>query len=125
MASCHRTIASGCIMRLMSSPGIDRRGFLGSAAATAAFFTMHDLAIAAGQTALIPQEEPKRPRLLSIELQSGASMAAMKAFYGKTLDLRLLDEKADRFSVEAGESRITFVSSNEIVAGKAPFYHFA
>ena len=88
------------------------------------------------QTPLIPQEEPKRPRLLSIELQSGASMAAMKAFYGKTLDLRLLDEKADlstvapgakvdRFSVEAGESRITFVNSSEIVGGKAPFYHFA
>jgi hypothetical protein len=49
----------------------------------------------------------------------------MKAFYGKTLDLRLLDEKADRFTVEAGETRITFVDSAETAGGRAPFYHFA
>ena len=109
----------------MSPPGIGRRGFLGSAAATAAIFTLHDLAIVEAQTPLIPQEEPKRPRLLSLELQSGAPMSAMKSFYGKTLDLRLLDEKADRFSVEAGESRITFISSAETINGRAPFYHFA
>ena len=27
--------------------------------------------------------------------------------------------------VEAGETRITFVSSADVVAGRAPFYHFA
>ena len=109
----------------MSPQRIDRRGFLGSAAATAAFFALHDLTSVAGQTPLVPQEEPKRPRLLSLELQCGAPTSAMKAFYGKSLDLRLLDEKADRFSVEAGDSRITFVNNSETVGGKAPFYHFA
>ena len=52
-------------------------------------------------------------------------MNAMKAFYGKTLDLRIMDEKADRFTVEAGESRITFANSAETVEGRQPFYHFA
>jgi catechol-2,3-dioxygenase len=52
-------------------------------------------------------------------------MAAMKAFYGKTLDLRLLDVKDTSFAVEAGESRITFISSTETAGGRAPFYHFA
>lgn len=104
---------------------IDRRQFLSSAAVTAAFFAMHDRA-AAGAQGTSAQAEPKRPHLLSLELLAGAStMAAMRTFYGKTLDLRLLDDKADRFTVEAGESRITFVASEEAVDGRAPFYHFA
>ena len=111
----------------MAPQGIDRRSFLGSAVATATFFTLPAFAKATvgEQTPLLPQDEPKRPRLLSMELLFGAPMTAMKAFYGKTLDLRLLDEKGDRFTVEAGESRITFISSTETVGGKAPFYHFA
>ena len=111
----------------MAPQGIDRRSFLGTAVATATFFTLPTFAKATvgEQTPLLPQDEPKRPRLLSMELLFGAPMTAMKAFYGKTLDLRLLDEKGDRFTVEAGESRITFISSTETVGGKAPFYHFA
>jgi catechol-2,3-dioxygenase len=106
-------------------PGRDRRQFLSSAAAATAFFAMHDLA-AAGARQGGAQAEPKRPHLLSLELLAGASaMAAMRTFYGKTLDLRLTDEKPDRFTVEAGESTITFVSSEETVDGRAPFYHFA
>ena len=49
----------------------------------------------------------------------------MKAFYGKTLDLRILGTRADRFTVETGETRLTFVHSAEIVEGRPPFYHFA
>ena len=104
---------------------IDRRQFLGSAAATAAFFAMHDLPLIGGQSAGTAQDDPKRPRILSLELLAGAPLSAMKAFYGKTLDLRLMDERADRFTVEAGESTITFVTSEDTVAGRAPFYHFA
>ena len=104
---------------------IDRRYFLGSAAATAAFLAMHDLALAGAQAGGPPRDEPKRPRILSLELLSGASMNAMKTFYGKTLDLRVMDERADRFTVEAGETRITFVTSPDTVDGRAPFYHFA
>jgi hypothetical protein len=105
--------------------GIDRRHFLGSAAATAAFVAMHDLPVRAFQTGSAPPVEPGRPRLLSLELQSGAPATDMKAFYGKTLELAILEEKADRFTIEAGETRITFVNSPDIVEGRPPFYHFA
>ena len=109
----------------MPGPLIDRRHFLGSAAATAAFFAMHDLSSLSAQIPGPPTIETPRPRILTLELMSGAPMNAMKAFYGKTLDLRIMDEKADRFTVEAGESRITFVNSAETVEGRQPFYHFA
>jgi hypothetical protein len=66
-----------------------------------------------------------QPRILSLELLTGVPLSAMKAFYGKTLDLRLLNERADRFTVEAGETQITFVSSSDSASGRAPFYHFA
>ena len=109
----------------MRAHSIDRRQFLSSAVATTAFFAMHDLAAAGEQSGSAPAD-PKRPHLLSLELSAGTStMAAMRTFYGKTLDLRLMDEKPDRFTVEAGESTITFVASEEAVDGRAPFYHFA
>ena len=66
-----------------------------------------------------------RPRILSLELLSGAPISAMKAFYGKTLDLAILKERADRFTVEAGETRMTFVTSADTASGRPPFYHFA
>lgn len=108
----------------MAARSIDRRHFLGSAAATAAFFATHDLHLSAAQTAGAPPPEPGRPRILSLELQTGASLSAMKAFYGKTLDLRIMDEGADRFSVEAGETRLTFIGS-DVAGDRGPFYHFA
>jgi hypothetical protein len=103
---------------------IDRRNFLGSAASAAAFFAMHDVPGLGAQTPAL-QPLPGVPRLLSLELLSGASPDAMKAFYGKTLDLGILDERADRFTVEAGETRLTFVHSAAAVEGRSPFYHFA
>jgi hypothetical protein len=109
----------------MSGPIVDRRRFLGSAAATAAFLAMHDIPALSAQTGQAAPAVPARPRILSLELLSGAPLNAIKAFYGKTLDLAITDEKSDRLSVEAGETRITFVSSAENVGGRAPFYHFA
>jgi hypothetical protein len=104
-----------------------RRQFLGSAAATAAFFAMHDLSLFAARagTRADAGAVAGRPRLLSLELRSGADMSAMKAFYGKTLDLGISAERADRFTVEAGETKITFVNSPDTVDGRTPFYHFA
>jgi catechol-2,3-dioxygenase len=105
---------------------IDRRHFLGSAAATAAFLATHDLvASAIRQPAPPAAAEPGRPRLLSLELACGTPLAAMKAFYGKTLDLRVLDDTPDRFTIEAGETRLTFAASAEVAGGRPPFYHFA
>ena len=108
----------------MSGRTIDRRHFLGY---TAGFFAMHDAFAFAQQSPSPPPpwDEPRRPRILSLELLSGAPMNEMKALDRKTLDLRLLDEQADSFTVEAGESRIKFVNSTDAVDGRPPFYHFA
>ena len=103
---------------------IERRHFLGSAAGTAAFFAMHDLRSLAGQAGAAAQVQTG-PRILSVELLSGAPMSVMKAFYGTTLDLAILEERADRLTVQAGDTRITFVSSPDTVDGRPPFYHFA
>jgi catechol-2,3-dioxygenase len=91
---------------------------------------MHDLSPLAAPAGVSgaqasAQDASRRPRLLALELMAGASMPEMKAFYGKTLDLRLLEERADRFTVEAGETMITFVHDAQTVDGRAPFYHFA
>ena len=103
---------------------IDRRNFLGSAASAAAFFAMHD--VAAGQNAAAVPPPPPRPRILALELQAAAAaMGAMKTFYGKTLDLRIMNETGDRFTVEAGETQVTFVSAADAEGPKPPFYHFA
>jgi hypothetical protein len=107
----------------MSRATIDRRHFLGSAAATAAFFAAHDVAVLGRQVAAPP--DPPRPRLLALELLSRAPLATMKAFYGKTLDLRILNEAPDRFTVEAGETQLTFIDGNSSDPGARPFYHFA
>jgi hypothetical protein len=104
---------------------IERRHFLGSAAATAAFFATHDLPSLALQATAVPQVQPAWPRILSLELLSGAPLGAMKPFYGKTLELAIVEERADRFTIEAGETRITFVTSTDTVDGRTPFYHFA
>jgi hypothetical protein len=106
------------------SPVIDRRHFLGSAAATAAFFAMHDVPAFAVQAGAAPQVQTG-PRILSLELLSGAPISVMKAFYGKTLDLAILEERADRFTIQAGETRLAFVNSSDAVEGRPPFYHFA
>ena len=108
----------------MRGLGIDRRHFLGSAA-TAAFFAMHDVTGLAAQSGNPAPALPGRPRILSLELQSGAPLGDMKAFYGKTLELAILEEKPDRFTIEAGETRITFAGSTDSVDGRSPFYHFA
>jgi hypothetical protein len=106
----------------MSRARVDRRRFLGSAAATAAFFAAHDVAALGRQIAAAPG--PPRPRLLGLELLSGAPLGTMKAFYRKTLDLRILKEATDRFTVEAGETQLTFIDRHP-APGTPPFYHFA
>lgn len=105
----------------MSRATIDRRHFIGSAAATAAFFAAREVA---ARQVPEPPEQP-RPRLLALELLSGAPLPTMKAFYGKTLDLAVLKEATDRFTVETGETQITFIESQSADPGPSPFYHFA
>jgi catechol-2,3-dioxygenase len=103
---------------------LTRRHFLGSVTASGAWLALHDAASAA-PVVRSARDTAGRPRILSIELQSGAPLAEMKAFYGKALDFGVIEETADTLTVEGGETRITFVKSAEMMDGRAPFYHFA
>ena len=48
----------------------------------------------------------------------------MKEFYGKQLDLGVRSDRPDRFTFDAGETRMTFVESATTGSERA-FYHFA
>ncbi len=50
-----------------------------------------------------------------------ADPAALRPFYTDTLGLPLLDERAERFSVQAGATRLTFVAA----PGLSAVHHFA
>ena len=51
-------------------------------------------------------------------------LAAMKAFYGGTLGLAVVEEETDRITVDAGGTRLTFRTAGAL-EGDRPFYHFA
>jgi hypothetical protein len=109
----------------MSAPWLDRRRFLGSTAATAAWFALHDLTVLAAQNVPPPPFSTEgRPRILTVELLSGAPLGAMKKFYGKQLDLGIQSDRRDRFTFDAGETRVAFVDGDKS-ARERPFYHFA
>ena len=99
----------------------DRRHFLTWASTTGAFFAAHGCSGA---------EDPMRdtvgkgePLIRHLELLSAAPLADMKAFYHTSLGLRIAEEKADRLTVEAGRTLLTFL---EPATGDGkPFYHFA
>jgi hypothetical protein len=109
----------------MSGPWLDRRRFLGSTAATAALLALHDLTAWADQNVTSqPFSTEGRPRILTLELRSGAPLGVMKEFYGNQLDLGVRSDPPDRFTFDAGETKMTFVESGH-GGGERPFYHFA
>jgi hypothetical protein len=60
-------------------------------------------------------------RIVSLELETAAPLGKMKDFYGRLLGLKVPEDQADRLTIQAGESRITFRPAKQ---GR-PFYHFA
>ena len=106
-----------------SSPCCDRRRFLKSASFAAGFFAMHnspELLTAAPGTG--PSSGPS-PRIRRIEMATSAPLDEMRAFYHQTLGLEVVEESADRLSICAGQTRLTFTIATKEAA--APFYHFA
>jgi hypothetical protein len=100
-------------------PRLDRRTFLGAASAAAALG-----ATAVGRApASSPAATADVPRIRGLELLTAAPLARMKAFYHGSLGLRVREERADRLTVAAGETPLTFVPAGP-GAGR-PFYHFA
>ena len=106
---------------------IDRRNFIGSAASAAAFFAMHDVAAATGQNAAAVPPPAPRPRILALELQAAAAADERDedVLWQDPRPAASSNEKGDRFTVEAGETQVTFVSAAEPPRAEAPFYHFA
>jgi catechol-2,3-dioxygenase len=103
-------------------PGIDRREFLGGAAASAALGAA--VCGAAPASASSPDgRQATAPRILSLKLLTAAPPAEMKAFYHGSLGLRVLEERADRLTIAAGETPLTFVRAGP--EDGRPFYHFA
>jgi hypothetical protein len=101
----------------------DRRGFLRQSAA--ALIAAHTAGAkdAAGQTTAGNNRQMDRARILGVELQSAAPLARMKEFYQRSIGLTVVEDRADRLTVSAGESRLTFIPAASDRA--RPFYHFA
>ena len=99
----------------------DRRHFLAWASGAGAFFAAHGHSAAEKP---IPKSEGKgEPLIRGLELLSSAPLADMKAFYHKSLGLGVTEEKPDRFTIEAGQTRLTFLKPP--TGDAKPFYHFA
>jgi catechol 2,3-dioxygenase-like lactoylglutathione lyase family enzyme len=81
-----------------------------------------------GGSATARREDPG-PRILALELLTAAPLAAMKTFYAGTLGLRVLEEKDDRLTIGAGQTRLAFVpAGSDGTSGPdaaSPFYHVA
>jgi catechol-2,3-dioxygenase len=64
-----------------------------------------------------------QPRIVRLELMCSAAMPEMKRFYHDLLGLPVVDDEPDRLTIDAGQTRISFMRSTD--SGPAPFYHFA
>jgi catechol 2,3-dioxygenase-like lactoylglutathione lyase family enzyme len=93
----------------------NRRQFLAGTVTTAAWMSVYGHSV--------PANERSGPRILSLELRTSASLNKMRDFYCRSIGLGVVEEKADRLTVAAGQTRLTFMSS-AADDGK-PFYHFA
>jgi hypothetical protein len=79
---------------------------------------MHDVLAGCAKTNII---DPNA-RIVHLDLVTVASLTELKKFYTSLIGLSLLSEQADRFTIRAGETTITFIKTNE---KETPFYHFA
>lgn len=106
-------------------PQLCRRRFLRWASASAAFFAVHPCGASENPRPDVLPKDPEQTssRILSLELLSSASVAKMKEFYHASLGLRVVDEKAQRITIAAGATHLTFVQA--AANGEKPFYHFA
>jgi len=62
-------------------------------------------------------------RILHLDLVTATSLNELKKFYTALIGLPLISEQTDRFTVQAGETTISFIKTN--AKETAPFYHFA
>jgi catechol-2,3-dioxygenase len=103
---------------------LNRRQFLNGATVAAAFFATHGFGEAEEQKTQAPSANAGKdePRIRRLELASSAPLADLKKFYHRLLGLRVVEEKPERLTINAGRTRITFVPAT---GDAKPFYHFA
>ena len=105
---------------------LDRRQFLCRASVTAWLVATHG----PGFSSVAPAElvasvgHGAVARLQSLRLETAAPLSEMKAYYRDLLGLEVVHEGSSELTIEAGESRITFVTAGS-GGSSAPFYHFA
>lgn len=105
---------------------LDRRRWLKWASASSAFFAAHGWTT--GKELESNLSLPERivqegPRLRHLQLVSSVPLARMKEFYHGLIGLRLLEDTSDRFTIAAGQTRLTFLKP--AANSGNPFYHFA
>ena len=105
-----------------SGPEPDRRCFLGWTSAAGAFLAAHECA-EADQRRSDAAPAADSPRIRSLELQTAPPLAKMKEFYHSTLGLRVAEDKPDRLTIDAGQTRVIFRPADKDHG--QPFYHFA
>jgi hypothetical protein len=107
--------------------GIDRRGFIRSASASALAAVMAWHAPGRTLAADVPSSGPKsaaaHDRFARLRLET-AVLSQLRQFYGETLGLPLVSEHPEACAFQAGTSRMEFGRAAS-VASEGPFYHFA
>jgi hypothetical protein len=95
------------------TPSENRRRFLAWASASAALIAAHPLTALGDAGRPAPRQRGAVPpaRILSLELLTSASLAAMKEFYGGSLGLAIVEEKTDRITIAGGTTRLTFLTA--------------
>lgn len=103
----------------------DRRRFLTTAAASAFVLAAHRILTWAEVPAARKHSVYRaNPRILGLRLKTAASLEGMKAFYGGTLGLPILERSRNAITVGAGRTPITFAKTGSS-DDRDPFYHFA
>src|SRR6185369_5003717 len=101
---------------------VTRRRFLGWASASSAFLAAHGL-FAEEAPQIAQKSDAMEHRILSLELLCAVPLAAMREFYNRMLGLKVVEDLADRLTIAAGATQLTFRLAP--AADGQPFYHFA
>ena len=100
---------------------MNRKRFIYNSVTAAAFLGMHDLLASCAPSNKIYKND--NARIIHLELITAVSLAELKKFYTSLLEFPLVAEQAGKFTIQAGDTTITFNQTNEKTT--TPFYHFA
>lgn len=103
---------------------MNRKTFIhnSSAIAAAYFLGMHDI-LAGCQSHAGSTYKIGTARISHLDLIFSCPQGELKKFYTSLLEFPLKSEQKDRFTIQAGETTITFIQTNE--KETTAFYHFA